>query len=417
MGKKILLAEDSLTIRTVFEYAFAQTDLTLTSVDNGTDAVRLAMETSPDLVIADVTLPGKDGFEVGGELRASEKTKSIPVLILAGSIVPFDEERFKKCSAAGVIFKPFESHEMLEKVQEILKGPEEAVRREKSGTVPAADEPWDFSDVLDEVSRDGGKAEAGPAPAKGEDLMPGGPLQGERVGKDGSLGEFDVSLEEIEEPPGTGPAPAVGGEVSDLSAHIEGDLFTDAPPPVTDISRAVEAVEEIEEIEDLDEVDTMLKGIVPSEPSDEPAAPAASKGAAGETVPEPAAAAPHPPAAPGPVRIPHAAPASPPAAPAPVAPEAPSSGTPSEVPQGADEADRALREQFAARANEIFEKVAAETVEKVLWETMDRFSLELTAKIRESVEAVAWEVIPATAETLIREEIARIRQRTEKKST
>jgi len=59
--------------------------------------------------------------------------------------------------------------------------------------------------------------------------------------------------------------------------------------------------------------------------------------------------------------------------------------------------------------DEIFRQVAAETVEKVMWEWTERLCGEFSAKLREAVEAVAWEVIPATAETLIREEIARIR--------
>jgi hypothetical protein len=78
--------------------------------------------------------------------------------------------------------------------------------------------------------------------------------------------------------------------------------------------------------------------------------------------------------------------------------------------------ESALREQFSARAQEIFEKVAADAVEKVLWEQMDRIVAEISAKIRESVEGVAWEVIPQTAEALIREEISRIREQIEKKS-
>jgi hypothetical protein len=71
--------------------------------------------------------------------------------------------------------------------------------------------------------------------------------------------------------------------------------------------------------------------------------------------------------------------------------------------------DAELRELFAGRAEEIFRAVASEAVEKVMWEMTDRLAAEFSAKLRESVEAVAWEVIPATAETLIREEIARIR--------
>ena len=68
-----------------------------------------------------------------------------------------------------------------------------------------------------------------------------------------------------------------------------------------------------------------------------------------------------------------------------------------------------MREQFVSRAEVIFREVASEAVEKVMWEMMDRLTGEFSAKIRESVEAVAWEVIPATAEALIREEISRIR--------
>ena len=71
--------------------------------------------------------------------------------------------------------------------------------------------------------------------------------------------------------------------------------------------------------------------------------------------------------------------------------------------------DAELREFFAGRAAEIFRTVASEAVEKVMWEMTDRLAAEFSAKLRESVEAVAWEVIPSTAEALIREEIARIR--------
>ena len=381
MGKKILLAEDSLTIRKVFELALAQTDIALTTVDNGSDAVRLAEETSPDLVVADVTLPGKDGFHVAEELRASEKMKSCPVLILSGSLSPFDEERFKKCGAAGVLFKPFESQEMLEKVQELLRGQEEIVHAEKGEEAPAADEPWDFSDVLDEVTRESGKAAAAVVSPRGEDLLPGASFHPARAEGGLSLGEFDVSLEEIDEAPEKVPE-AIPEEPAPLVvSHIEGDLFTDAPQAVTDLPPSIEMVEEIEEIEDLEEVEALLKEMDTAEPG-VPASPLLAPSASVA------------PAAP------------PPSAPAETPPAAP-------LPAGMDSV---LREQFAARANEIFEKVAAETVEKVLWETMERFSAELSAKIRESIEAVAWEVIPSTAEALIREEIARIREQTGKKT-
>jgi CheY-like chemotaxis protein len=382
MGKRILLAEDSLTIRKVFELTFAQSDISLTTIDNGIDAVRLAEETAPDLVVADVTLPGKDGFRVAQELRASEKTRACPVLILCGMLSPFDEGRFKESGAGGVLFKPFESRELIDKVQELLRGTEETARKEKGEAATPAEEPWDFSDVLEEVEQVSGKDVSAVAAKRGEDLLPGISVTAARTEGGLSLGDFDVSLEELEETPIEPPQEAFMEAPPDLAptvAHIEGEPFTDAPGAVTDLAQAIESVEELEELvelENLEEVEQLQKE------SERPITSAVvgppEEGPRTEKEPPPAGS-----------------------------PFAPSSATGMES---------ALREQFSARAQEIFEKVAAETVEKVLWEQMDRIVAEFSAKIRESVEAVAWEVIPSTAETLIREEISRIREQTGKKT-
>jgi DNA-binding response OmpR family regulator len=387
MGKRILLAEDSLTIRKVFELTFAQSDVALTMVDNGNDAVRLAEETAPDLVVADVTLPGKDGFQVAEELGASEKARGRPVLILCGTLSPFDEERFRKCGARGVIFKPFESQELIDKVQEQLRGAEDAARKEKGEAPPVAEEPWDFSDVLEELEQESAKGGPATATKRGEDLLPGASAGAASVEGGLSLGEFDVSLDELEEAPKDGPVDVPGNTPEDVAgeapaerpptvAHIEEELFTDAPEAVTDLMNAIESVEEFEEIDELEEVAQLQ---VESEAlfiSSEAGPP--DKEPLPETEPPAAASAPS--------------------------------------PSGSAGAESALREQFSARAQEIFERVAAETVEKVLWEQMDRIVAEFSAKIRDSVEAVAWEVIPSTAEALIREEISRIREQAEKKS-
>lgn len=347
MGKRILLAEDSLTIRKVFELTFAQSDVSLTVVDNGLDAVRLAEATVPDLVVADVTLPDKDGFQVAEALMAAEKTRSCPVLILSGTIAPFDEEQFRKCGARGVLFKPFESQELIDKVHEMLRGSKEAGRKDKEEIPPAPEEPWDFSDVLEEVEKEVGKPSAVGGTMRAQDLLTGASAIPPGAEKGLSLGEFDVSLEDLEEPA--------------TVAHIEGEPETDAPEAVTDLSKAVEAVEAIEDLEEIEEIEEvkMLQ--------------------ANASLPEK---------------------------------ETP---PPQAAPPAAMALDSALREQFTARAVEIIERVTAETVEKVLWEQMDRIVAEFSGKIRESVESVAWEVIPQTAEALIREEISRIREKTEKK--
>ncbi|MCL5885172.1 MAG: response regulator [Deltaproteobacteria bacterium] len=384
MVRKILLAEDSPTIQKVFELSLAKSDVALTMIDNGEDAVRLAAEIAPDLVVADVSLPVKDGFEVAAELRRSEKTKGCPVLVLAGSLAPFDEDRFKGSGADGVLFKPFESRELVNKVEEMFRSREEAAPAGKEEAAAAGPEPWDFSDVLEEVEAETAGKSVPAAASRAEDPFGGAGGALGREKQAASLGEFDVSLEDLEEPPRAAepaapPEPLMPEESPPVTAaHIEESPVLDAPPAITDLSPALEEVEELEEIEELEEVDML----------DQAAAQAAP------TAPETPEPPPVPPEAP------------------PLAPTPPQAAAVAEIPLPS--LPDALREQFSARATEIYEKVVAETVEKVLWEWMDRLSQEFSAKIRESVEAVAWEVIPATAETLIREEIARIRAQFEK---
>jgi CheY-like chemotaxis protein len=408
MPKKLLLAEDSLTIRKVFELALSRSDIAITAVDNGEDAVRLAGEIFPDLVVADLTLPGKNGFAVAAELRAMEKTEKIPVLILSGTLVPLDEARFKASGARGVLYKPFESRELLENIERLLREGTAAKESRKPPEAPAVDERWDFSDVLDEVETEAGKS-AAPAPAAREGQLPGAILPG-GTSPPPAFNEFDVSIDEIEgrardfsaEPPPPAFAPKV--------EHMERGFPVDSPPPVTDLSPALDEVEEIEEIEHLEDVEVpMPPGDTVS--SETPASlrilPAATAQPVAEepvpappSVPEPAAA--EPAVAERAVEESHPAPPASLIAP----PDA-----------GSRPGDAELREFFAGRAAEIFRAVASEAVEKVMWEMTDRLAAEFSAKLRESVEAVAWEVIPSTAEALIREEIARIRGQVRKPSS
>ena len=237
MPKRILLAEDSLTIRKVFELALSRSDIAITAVDNGEDAVRLAGEIFPDLVVADLTLTGKNGFAVAAELRAMEKTEKIPVLILSGTLVPLDEARFKASGARGVLFKPV-------RVQGVAGEHRTAPAREYAG-----------SGVPETAGGDGGRRALGLQRRHGRGRGRDGEIRGARAGGAGraapggdpprggqdppAFNEFDVSIDEIEgeardfsaEPHPTAPAQKV--------EHMESDLPVDSPQPVTDLSPAI----------------------------------------------------------------------------------------------------------------------------------------------------------------------------------
>ncbi len=122
MTKKILIADDSVTIQKVVQITFARQDAELICVDNGDDALAKAKALKPDIVLADVMMPGKDGYTLAKAIKSDPALAGVPVLLLAGSYEPFDEGKAKASGADGHIIKPFESQALLKKVEELSIG-------------------------------------------------------------------------------------------------------------------------------------------------------------------------------------------------------------------------------------------------------------------------------------------------------
>ncbi len=120
MSKKLLLADDSITIQKVIQITFAHEDYELTITDNGDSALAKAQEIKPDLVMADVYMPGKNGYELASAIKQDSALQHVPVLLLAGSFEPFDEDKARSCKADAWIEKPFESQNLIDKVAELL---------------------------------------------------------------------------------------------------------------------------------------------------------------------------------------------------------------------------------------------------------------------------------------------------------
>jgi len=120
MPKKLLLADDSVTIQKVIGISFANEDVTLVTVDNGDDAVAKAQELRPDLVLADVVMPGKTGYEVCEAIKSDPSLRHIPVLLLTGTFEAFDEDRALQVGAAGHVAKPFEAQTLVNQVNQLL---------------------------------------------------------------------------------------------------------------------------------------------------------------------------------------------------------------------------------------------------------------------------------------------------------
>ena len=123
MPRTLLLADDSVTIQRVVELAFANEDVDVVTVGDGARAIEAIERDEPDIVLADVSMPGKDGYEVASFVRSDPARARIPVVLLTGAFEPLDEAR---CGAIGrheVLVKPFEPRQMIGRVRELLELP------------------------------------------------------------------------------------------------------------------------------------------------------------------------------------------------------------------------------------------------------------------------------------------------------
>lgn len=119
--RKLLLADDSMTIQKVVNLTFADENIEVIAVGNGDAALEKFIEDTPDIVLADVNMPGANGYEICETIKQDERTKNIPVILLVGSFEPFSEGRAKEVGADDFLTKPFQSIRLLvNKVTDLL---------------------------------------------------------------------------------------------------------------------------------------------------------------------------------------------------------------------------------------------------------------------------------------------------------
>jgi CheY-like chemotaxis protein len=122
MSSKLLLADDSVTIQRVIELTFADEDVQVTAVSNGQQAIDRLLSEKPDIVLADVGMPERDGYEVAAFIKGDPRFSAIPVLLLTGAFEPVDEARARAVGCDGVLVKPFEPQMVISRVKELLAG-------------------------------------------------------------------------------------------------------------------------------------------------------------------------------------------------------------------------------------------------------------------------------------------------------
>ena len=217
MMPKLLLADDSITVQRVIALTFQGEGIEVIAVGDGDQAVDAIDRERPQIVLADLSMPGRDGYAVAEYVKRSpELSKDIRVVLLTGAAEPVEEARSRALGIDGVLSKPFEPHVATALVRRLLT---------ETPTVPG------FREVVLEGGVPG--APAGPPPLPGAaQAAAGGATAGNAIAVDDYFRRLDEALATA----GLSTAPDTAGDLAaivgqgDHGAGRSGDAETMVVP-------------------------------------------------------------------------------------------------------------------------------------------------------------------------------------------
>ena len=122
MSKKILVVEDEATLNKALTEYLQGEQFEVESVMDGEAAVKMALEKTPDLILLDIILPKKDGYQVLDELKADNKTKNIPVVLLTNLESQEDIlKAFERGATTYLVKAEYKLEDIVKKIKEVLK--------------------------------------------------------------------------------------------------------------------------------------------------------------------------------------------------------------------------------------------------------------------------------------------------------
>lgn len=120
MQRKVLLVEDEPHIIEALSFLLAREGLSIATHSDGVDVVSVARRERPDLVILDVMLPGKSGFDILRELRSNADVGSTPVMMLTAKGQAKDRSEAESAGVDAFMTKPFSNADIVETVKRLL---------------------------------------------------------------------------------------------------------------------------------------------------------------------------------------------------------------------------------------------------------------------------------------------------------
>ncbi len=138
MARIVLVADDSPTIQKRALGILKGEGFEVETVSNGVAAIKRLAVLHPVVILADVSMPGRDGYEVCDFVKKSADLSQVPVLLVASDMEPYDDARGAEVRADGIIKKPFEAQELISIVMKFAEEFEAATRPIAAPGVPSA---------------------------------------------------------------------------------------------------------------------------------------------------------------------------------------------------------------------------------------------------------------------------------------
>ncbi len=220
MSIKLLFADDSVTMQKVIQLTLENENIELLCASDGNKALTLAQEELPDVVVADVYMPGLDGFQLCKKLKKTAATAAIPVILISGELENYDPAQGVAAGAVGHIAKPFKSGEFIELIKKQALSTGTSTQKPGKGKNKAAPAPVAAAEAED------GEKTFEPAVIKLTARAPGGP-----AGEPDSGEELEVMDEDIDD---------LAEDLDELDEEIEGEILEEDEAE----AEAVEAGEE-----------------------------------------------------------------------------------------------------------------------------------------------------------------------------
>src|SRR5215510_3001020 len=120
MATKLLLVEDSLSIQTIVETAFAREGFEIMVAGDALDGLHKAQTLRPDIVLADASMPGMDGFQLCQRIRQSAGGRHVPVVLLTSGFAAYDKAKGERAGVTTYLAKPFEPQVLLDMVKQLV---------------------------------------------------------------------------------------------------------------------------------------------------------------------------------------------------------------------------------------------------------------------------------------------------------